>query len=78
MKTIQGTITSLKTPMTARVRVVRKWQHPLYKKFVTRSSNFLCHYTDLKLAEGDVVEIQECPPISKLKRFKVVNKVEKA
>lgn len=64
--------------MTARVKVVRKWQHPLYKKFVKRTSNFLCHYEDMKLAEGDVVEIQECTPISKMKHFRVINRIEKA
>lgn len=78
MKILQGTITSLKTPQTARVHVVRSWQHPIYKKFVKRSKNYMCHYTDLKLVEGDIVEIQECAPISKLKHFKVVTKIAEA
>ncbi len=78
MKVLQGTITSLKTPQTARVLVERKWQHPLYKKFVKRSKNYLTHYTELELSVGDVVEIQECPPISKSKHFKVVARVTAA
>jgi len=78
MKVLQGTITSLKTPQTARVHVVRSWQHPLYKKFVKRSKNYLSHYTDLQLSVGDVVEIAECTPISKTKHFKVVSKVAAA
>ncbi len=76
MKTIQGTITSLASAQTARVRVVRNWQHPLYKKFVKRSKNFACHYENMELHLGDIVTIQECPPISKTKHFKVMEKVE--
>lgn len=61
--------------MTARVKVVRSWQHPLYKKFVKRSKNFLCHYENMELHEGETVEIQECRPVSKTKHFRVVGKV---
>lgn len=77
MKTIQGIITSLKTPQTARVKVVRNWQHPLYKKYVKRSKNFACHYDNIELHEGDEVLIEETRPISKTKHFRVVSKVEK-
>jgi small subunit ribosomal protein S17 len=76
MKTIQGTVVALKTPQTARVEVTRRWQHPLYKKFVTRSKNYLCQVDELELHEGDEVVIQECAPISKNKHFVVVAKVE--
>lgn len=70
MKTIQGTIIALPTPQTAKVRVVRQWQHPLYKKRVTRTKNYACHYeTDQKVAVGDNVVIRESRPISKTKRF---------
>lgn len=78
MKTIQGTITSLKAAQTARVKVVRNWQHPLYKKYVKRSKNFACHYENLELHVGDEVLIEETRPISKTKHFRVVSKVEKA
>ena len=76
MKVLHGTITSLKTPHTARVKVVRSWQHPLYKKFVKRSKNYMCHYTDLQLVEGDTVEIQETRPLSKTKHFLVTQKID--
>lgn len=76
MKTLTGTVTSLKAAQTARVKVNRSWQHPLYKKFVTRSKNFACHYENLELALGDTVSIEECAPISKTKHFKVVSKIE--
>ena len=74
MKTLQGVVTSLKNIATARVTVTTRWQHPLYKKYVKRSKNYACHYENIELAEGDVVTIQECRPISKTKRFKVVSK----
>ncbi len=77
MKTLQGTITSLAANKTARVNVTRLWQHPLYKKYVKRSKNYACHVEGLKLQEGDQVEIQECKPISKTKRFKVIKVIDR-
>jgi len=76
MKTIQGTIVSLKNAQTASVLIERQWQHPVYKKYVKRSKKFACHFTDLKLAEGDTVIIAECRPVSKTKHYAVVSKVE--
>jgi small subunit ribosomal protein S17 len=77
MKVMQGTVQSAKTPQTAIVMVVRRWQHPLYKKYVKRSKNYACHVEGMEVHEGDVVTIQECRPISKTKKFKVTGKVEK-
>lgn len=77
MKTLQGTITSLKTANTARVKVERSWQHPLYKKYVKRSKNYACHYENMELHEGDTVTIEECRPISKTKSFKITEKIDK-
>lgn len=72
MKTLQGTIISLKMANTATVLVERQWQHPIYKKFVKRSKKYACHYdSKLKLEEGVQVLIEETKPISKTKRFKV-------
>ncbi len=78
MKILQGTITSLAATNTARVKVVRNWQHPLYQKFVKRSKNYACHYENMELAIGDAVSIEETKPISKTKHFKVIGKVERA
>lgn len=77
MRTLQGTITSLKTEKTATVVVTRRWQHPLYKKSVKRSKKFACHYEDMELSLGDKVAIEETRPMSKTKHFKIVNKIEK-
>lgn len=77
MKTIQGTVESVKTAQTAQVSVARMWQHPMYLKSVKRTKNFACHFENMTLEVGDVVEIMPCRPVSKTKKFKVVKKVEK-
>ena len=77
MKDVKGTITGLNSLKTARVSVVRQWQHPLYGKSVTRSKTYACQVEDdMKLELGDEVVIRACSPVSKTKRFKVVSKVE--
>ena len=77
MKTIKGTVTSVKDAKTARVLVSRKWQHPLYKKYVKRSKNYACHVEKIEVKVGDEVIIEETRPISKTKRFRVVSIIEK-
>jgi small subunit ribosomal protein S17 len=76
MKTLQGIVTSTKQEQTVVVRVTRRWQHPLYKKYVKRSKKYACHCVDLELVEGDSVLIEETRPMSKTKHFRVVSKVE--
>ena len=46
--------------------------HPIYKKFVTKSKKFAAHDSENKFKVGDVVNIKECVPISKNKRFEVI------
>lgn len=77
MKDVRGTIIGLNSLKTARVSVVRQWQHPMYGKSVTRSKTYACQVDDnLKLEVGDEVIIRACTPVSKTKRFKVMSKVE--
>jgi small subunit ribosomal protein S17 len=76
MKTMTGIITSLKNTNTATVTVTNKWQHPLYKKFVKRTKKYACHYENMQLTLGQHVSIEECPPISKTKHFRISEKVE--
>jgi small subunit ribosomal protein S17 len=77
MKTLLGTVVSVKTPQTVQVDVVRQWQHPVYLKSVTRTKRYACHTTDVVLVEGDEVVIEPTRPMSKTKYFRVVKKVEK-
>lgn len=76
-KQLHGQVTSVAAQNTAKVEVERQWQHPLYKKSVKRSKNYICHSQGFDLELGDQVIIEECRPISKTKRFRVISKVEK-
>ena len=69
---LKGVVTSDKQDKTATVLVERRVMHPLYKKFVKKSKKFAAHDPENRCKEGDVVSIQECPPISKNKRFEVI------
>jgi len=75
-KTLKGKITSIKRDKTATVEVVRKWKHPLYKKYVKKTKKYSCHYEGMKLELGDEVVIVACAPISKTKHFKILEKVK--
>ncbi|MGQ0531958.1 MAG: 30S ribosomal protein S17 [Caulobacteraceae bacterium] len=72
---MQGTIVSDKGDKTVVVQVERTYLHPLLKKTVRRSAKFHAHDEANAYKAGDVVEIQECPPKSKLKRWEVVGRV---
>lgn len=74
MKTMQGTVQGVQG-LTAKVSVVRQWQHPMYQKSVKRSKNYACHIADVKVEVGDQVIIGECRPVSKTKNFVVMEKI---
>jgi small subunit ribosomal protein S17 len=74
-RVMQGTIVSDKGDKTVVVQVERTYLHPLLKKTVRRSAKFHAHDESNAYKAGDVVEIQECPPKSKLKRWEVVGRV---
>ena len=69
---LTGKVTSNKMDKTVTVLVERKIMHPMYKKFVTKSKKFAAHDGENKYKVGDIVNIRECPPISKNKRFEVI------
>tara|TARA_B100001093_G_C26458082_1_gene855196 strand:+ start:186 stop:413 length:228 start_codon:yes stop_codon:yes gene_type:complete len=69
---LTGKVTSNKSDKTITVIVERKIMHPMYKKFVTKSKKFSAHDSENKSNIGDVVNIRECTPISKNKRFEVI------
>ncbi len=71
MKKFTGRVISAKMPKTARVLVERIWQHPVYKKRVKRSKKYLTH-DEIGVKVGDKVIIQETRPISKRKKYKIV------
>jgi len=77
-KTRQGKVVSAKMEKTVVVVVENRVRHPLYGKFMKRSTRFKAHDEERVCGEGDTVEIMETRPLSKEKRWRVVRIVEKA
>ena len=75
---IIGRVVSSKMDKTVTVLVERKVKHPLYKKYIRRYSRFMAHDESNDCAEGDQVRIIEHRPLSKRKRWKVQETLEKA
>jgi small subunit ribosomal protein S17 len=73
-----GTVVSDKMDKTAVVQVERLVKHPLYKKYIRRRNKFAAHDKDNSCNIGDKVMITESRPISKLKRWRVTDIIEKA
>lgn len=69
---LQGTVTSDKNEQTVTVLVERRFKHPLLKKTVRLSKKYRAHDPEHQFKVGDIVRIEECAPISKTKRWKVV------
>ena len=69
---LQGTVVSDKNAKTIVVEVERRYTHPLLKKTVRRSKKYHAHDEKKSVKVGDIVRIQECAPISKLKRWTVL------
>jgi len=74
-RTLTGRVVSNKMQKTVTVLIERKVKHPLYGKYITRSTKYHAHTEDI-LNEGDLVEIKECRPMSRTKAWKVVRLVQ--
>jgi small subunit ribosomal protein S17 len=77
-KTRIGVVTSNKMNKTITVAVERKVKHPIYGKFVKKTTKFHAHDEKDECTMGDVVKIMETRPLSKTKRWRLVEVVEKA
>ena len=73
-----GVVVSDKMDKTVVVAVERKEKHPLYGKFVKKTTKFVAHDEKNECGVGDTVLIMETRPLSKTKTWRVVNIVEKA
>jgi small subunit ribosomal protein S17 len=71
-----GTVVSDKTDKTVVVKVERKVKHPLYGKIIRRSKKYHAHDETNVYKTGEVVRIEETAPISKLKTWKVIDRVQ--
>ncbi|AUD78072.1 MULTISPECIES: 30S ribosomal protein S17 [Kangiella] len=77
-RTLQGKVISDKMDKSITVLIERQVKHPLYGKFIKRSTKIHAHDESNECKAGDVVRIVECRPISKTKSFKLVEIVERA
>ncbi len=77
-KTRIGVVTSDKMDKTITVAVERKVKHPMYGKFVKKTTKFHAHDEQSVCGMGDIVKIMETRPLSKTKRWRLVEVVEKA
>ena len=75
---LQGVVVSDKNDKTVVVQVERRFTHPLFKKTVRRSKKYHAHDAENRFKVGDRVRIQECAPISRNKRWRVVAEAEAA
>ena len=77
-RTVTGRVISDKMNKSITVLVERRVKHPVYGKFVRKSTKLHAHDENNECKEGDLVTIAECRPISKTKAWRLVEVVEKA
>jgi len=75
-RTLQGVVVSDKQAKTVVVRVERRFTHPTMKKTVRRSKKYHAHDEDNTFKTGETVRIEETRPYSKLKTWKVIDRVQ--
>jgi small subunit ribosomal protein S17 len=77
-RTLIGRVVSDKMDKTVTVLIERRVKHPMYDKIIVRSSKYHAHNENDQAKAGDLVEIQECRPLSKTKAWVVTKLLEKA
>jgi small subunit ribosomal protein S17 len=77
-KVKQGKVVSNKMQKSIVVAIERRLPHPIYKKYFTRTTKFIAHDEKQEARIGDIVKIVETRPLSKLKRWRLVEIIEKA
>ena len=76
--TMNGLVVSTRADKTVSIQIERIFQHPVYKKIVRKKKKYLAHDASNQCQPGDIVKIQLVRPISKRKRWLVVDVVKKA
>lgn len=77
-RTLSGKVVSIKMDKTIAVEIQRVVPHPVYGKFIRRSSKLLAHDENNESREGDVVVVAACRPISKRKVWKLEKILDRA
>lgn len=78
IRTLQGKVTSNKMDKSITVAVERQVKHPIYGKYVKRTTKIHAHDEQNQCNEGDIVTISQCRPLSKTKSWTLVEVVSKA
>ena len=76
-RTVQGVVTSDKMANTITVEIERRFKHPKYKKYIRRHSKVYAHDEGGTAGVGDTVELMECRPLSKTKRWRLLRVIAK-
>jgi len=76
LKLQSGVVVSNNMDKSIVVKVERKVKHPIYKKTIKRSKKFVTHDENNECKIGDLVEIAECRPLSKRKRFRLYKRAQ--
>ena len=76
LKLQSGVVVSDNMDKSIVVKVERKVKHPIYKKTINRSKKFVTHDENNECKIGDLVEIAECRPLSKRKRFRLYKRAQ--
>ena len=77
-RTLQGRVVGDKMTKTVTVLVERRVKHPVIGKVIVRSKKYHAHVEGLEPVTGDLVQIEECAPISKTKAWRVTQVIEKS
>lgn len=77
-RTLQGRVVSDKMDKTITVLIERRVKHPIYGKFVRRSTKVHAHDANNECQIGDVVVVEQCRPLSKTKTWKFTKLVERS
>ena len=78
LRTVEGRVVSNKMDKSITVLIERRVQHPVYGKFIRRSTKLHAHDENNVCKQGDVVTIAECRPLSKTKAWTLVEVIESA
>ena len=77
-RSTSGVVISNKMDKTVTVLVERQEKHPLYKKYIRKSTKLHAHDESNECNEGDTVQVEECRPMSKSKSWRVIEVVSRA
>ena len=76
-RAVRGSVISARMDKSITVLVVRQFKHPLYKKYIRRSTRLHAHDESNDCKEGDTVLIEECRPLSKTKSWRVIRVLDR-